>query len=433
MLKRAFRDQRKADSGTQYALTDVSSEYLARFAPPSAKTLEKVQAALKKLRSLAELAQVQEEAYPYDIFTVRSLTSDERICTVYLNSALKKARASLISEARELVEHAKNLLPNFSETYRISAIVEGKANDLFKADEEIRIAIDLNPASSLTHYQYALFLLKEMEDFNSALMQIDAALKCDSGNLTLETARGLILTRLGRYEEGAEIYERIISLIAEHPRRWRIATLDQAAECYRRWAEVDRVSRDPTRQMAHLERSREILDIALSANDFDSRTGAAYVNVVEDVIFAAVAAHDGDAILRWLSKLSDAGHLLTCPPFRTLSIDHFKAVFPDGGDVMETIQELTRSRSVMWRVESCDLADLHASESDGPKQFGLIKRIFTEEKFGFITDSEGRDRFFHSNSLLNQKQWDALVEGTRVGFAIGTNSKGPCAVNVYRA
>ncbi|HMH12105.1 MAG TPA: NB-ARC domain-containing protein [Edaphobacter sp.] len=180
MLKRAFRDRRKADSGTQYALTDVSSEYLARFAPPNAKTLERVQAALKKLRSMAEHAQLQEEAYPYDIFAVRSLTTDERICAVYLNNALKKARAGLTTEARVLVEHAKNLLPNFSETYRISAIVEGKANDLFKADEEIRTAIDLKPESSLTRYQYALFLLKEMEDFNSALLQIDAALQNDS-------------------------------------------------------------------------------------------------------------------------------------------------------------------------------------------------------------------------------------------------------------
>jgi LuxR family glucitol operon transcriptional activator len=432
MLKRAFRDRRKADSGTQYALTDVSSEYLARFAPPSAKTLEKVQAALKKLRSMAELAQVQEETYPYDIFTVRSVTTDERICAGYLNNALKKARAGLTVEARGIIEHAKDLLPNFSETYRISAIVEGKANDFFKADEEIRIAIDLNQRSSLTRYQYAQFLLKEMEDFNSALSQIDAALQHDPGDLTLETARGLILTRLGRYEEGAEIYERIISLIASHPRRWRIATLDQAAECYRRWAEVDRVSRDPVRQMAHLERSREILDTALGTNDFDSRTGAAYVSVVEDALFAAVAAHDGETVLRWLSKLSDAGHLLSCRPFRALSIDRLAEAFPYGDGVMETIQELTRSRSVLWHVEPSDLMGSPARESGRTKQFGLVKRIFTEEKFGFITDSEGRDWFFHSNFLLNPKQWDTFAEGTRVGFAVGTNSKGPCAVDVYR-
>ena len=108
--------------------------------------LEKVQAALKRLRLIADQAHVQEEAYPYDIFTVRAETPDERICAVYLNSALKKARVGQIKEARENVEHSKNLLPNSSETYRISAIVESKGNDLFKADEEIRIAIDLNPS-----------------------------------------------------------------------------------------------------------------------------------------------------------------------------------------------------------------------------------------------------------------------------------------------
>jgi LuxR family transcriptional regulator, glucitol operon activator len=432
MLKRAFRDRRKADSGTHYALTDVSSEYLARFAPPNAKILERVQAALKKLRSLAELAQVQEEAYPYHIFTVRSVTTDERICAVYLNNALKKARVGLNAEARGIVEHAKSLLPNFSETYRISAIVEGKANDFFKADEEIRIAIDLNAGSSLTHYQYALFLLKDMEDFNSSLSQIDAALQIDPGELTLETARGLVLTRLGRYEEGAEVYERIMPLIAAHPRKWRIAALDQAAECYRRWAEVDRVSCDPARLMAHLERSREILDIALGKNDFDSRTGAAYVSVVEDAVFAAIAARDGEAVLSWLSKLSDAGHLLSCPPFRVLSIDRLAEIFPDGESVMETIKELARSQAVPWRPEPSDSARPPAREAARPKQFGIVKKILPEEKFGFITDGEGADWFFHFNFLLSPNQWETLAEGTRVEFALGTNKKGPCAVDVYR-
>jgi LuxR family glucitol operon transcriptional activator len=433
MLKRAFRDRRRADSGTQYVLTDVSSEYLARFASPSPKILEKVQAALKKLRSLTELAQVQEETYPYDIFTVRSTTTDERICAVYLNNALKKARAGLIAEARTNVEQAKSLLSNFSETYRVSAIVESKANDLFKADEEIRIAIDLNPESSLTHYQYSLFLLREMEDCNSALTQIDAALRYEVGDLTLETARGLILTRLGRYEEGAEIYERIISFIAARPRKWRISTLDQAAECYRRWAEVDRVQRDPARQMAHLERSREILDMALGANDFDSRTGAAYVNVVEDALFVAIATRDSEAVLQWLSRLTDAGHVLSLPPFRVLSVDRFAEAFPDGERVTQTINEMTRSRALCWRQEPGAFARSPAHEAGTATRFGVVKKMLTEEKFGFITDSEGTDWFFHFNFLSHPSQWEMLTEGTRVGFTVGTNSKGPCAVDVYRA
>jgi LuxR family glucitol operon transcriptional activator len=432
MLKRAFRDRRKYDSSTQYVLTDVSSEYLTRFAPPDAKTLEKVQAALKKLRVLADQAQAQAETYPYDIFFVRAATTDEKICAVFLKNALAKARVGLIADARESVEQAKSLLPNFSETYRISAIVEGKANDLFRADEEIKVAIDLNPGSSLGHYQYALFLLKEMDDPGTALIQIDAALRIAPGDPTLETARGLILARLCRYEEAAGIYERIMGGISGLARKWRISTLDQAAECYRRWAEVDRLQRDPVKQFAHLERSREILDVALATNNFDGKTGAEYTRVVEDAIFAAIAARDADAVLVWLSRLGDAGHLVSCPQFRSLSLDRISDAFRGDVALMTRIDELTSSWRSMWADEFAAGMGPVADEAGRPGRLGVIKSILKEEKFGFISDGEGHDWFFHLNFLVNPTQWEAFTEGTRVRFAVGANSKGPCAVDVQR-
>jgi len=157
------------------------------------------------------------------------------------------------------------------------------------------------------------------------------------------------------------------------------------------------------------------------------------VNVVEDALLAAIAAHDDASVLRWLLKLSDAGHLLSCPPFRVLSVGRLAEVFPDCEKVMEMIKEPTRVPTVLWHVEASDVPGSPVRDSVKLKQFGLVKKIFIEEKFGFISDSEGRDWFFHSNFLLNQKQWDTFGEGTKVGFAVGTNSKGPCAVDVYRA
>lgn len=430
MLKRAFRERRKTDSGTQYALTDVSLEYLARFAPPSPKTLEQVQAALKKLRLLVDQAHVQEVVYPYDIFTVRAETPDERICAVYLNSALKKARAGQIKEAREYVEHSKNLLPNSSEIYRISAIVEGKGNDLFKADEEIRIAIDLNPKSSLAYYQYALFLIREMDNSASALTQIDAALQIDRGQPTLETARGLVLTRLGRYEDAASIYERILSDLSTMPRRWRIPTFDQAAECYRRWAGRDRLSREPIQQMVHLQRAKEILDLALRANDFDNRTGAAYTGIVEDAIYACITAHDTEGIQNWLSQLADVSHIVDCPSFRALSVERLAEDFPDAPGLVDAIQESIKI--LRWQMMPGVVAEIQAHDGSRANSQGFIKKIFPEENFGFITDGEGKDWFFHHSHLIDSKQWESLAQGTKVGFAVGANRKGECAVGVYQ-
>lgn len=433
MLKRSFADRRKADSGTQYALTDVSSEYLSRFAPPGTKILDKVQAAFKKLRLLADQAQIQGEVYPYDIFVVRATSVDERICAVFLNNALQKARTGRTSEARQLVDRAKDLLQNFAETYRISAIVEGKAKDLYKADEEIRMAIDLNPGSSLARYQYALFLLKEMEDSSNALGQIDAALQIDKDDPTLETARALILTRLGRFQESAEIYERIIADLQNKPRRWRISTLDQAAECYRRWAETDWVSRDPVKQIAHLQRAVDILDLALTSKDFDDRTGIAYSSVIEDGLFAAISIRERQTVLEWLNRIADASHVVNCPAFRRLTVDRITDAFAEDQGTLEEIKALAKSRSVKW----CEnVSAPPASEESGSvvaTHKGQVKTVRREQKYGFITDTNGVDWFYHMTSFRDPKEYNFIEEGSAVEFTIGSNPKGPCAVNITLA
>lgn len=346
---------------------------------------------------------------------------------------LKRARVGQIKEAREDVAHSKNLLPSSSETYRISAIVESNGSDLYKADKEIRIAIDLDPKSSSARYQYALFLLKHMEDPDSALAQIDEALLIDRGQPTLETARGLILTRLGRYQEAAGIYERILSDLSAMPRRWRIPTLDQAAECYRRWTETDRLSRDPAQQMAHLRRAREILDLALGANDRDKRTGATYASIVEDAIYACIASSDPEGVLTWLSHLGDASQVVDCPPFRRLSIERLAKDLPNGDGLVEVISRSAKTSKVKWHLAPDATAKWPARDEGKIRNHGIIKRIFPEEKFGFIADGEGKDWFFHLNHLLDPKQWESLGEGMRVGFSIGTNRRGECAVEIFRA
>jgi len=252
-------------------------------------------------------------------------------------------------------------------------------------------------------------------------VQIDTALEIDPDDSTLATARALILMRLGRYEESATIYEDVISRIAEKPRRWRLPTLDQAAECYRRWAEMDKQQRDPAKQMTHLERSREILDLALANKDFDSRTGSAYTNVVEDAIFAALNLRDREAVIRWLSVLIDARHVINCPPFRILSLDRLPETFPKDEELLEKIKHLPGMQNESMRV---------ALDAGSAKPSGVIKSILTQEKFGFITDSRGRDWFFHATFLADPREWEELEAGRKVEFEMGSNNKGPCAVEV---
>ena len=60
---------------------------------------------------------------------------------------------------------------------------------------------------------------------------------------------------------------------------------------------------------------------------------------------------------------------------------------------------------------------------------GKIKKVVRERGFGFISDTDGREIFFHQSSLV-EKNFDALKEEQSVEFEIEDSPKGPRAVNI---
>ena len=61
---------------------------------------------------------------------------------------------------------------------------------------------------------------------------------------------------------------------------------------------------------------------------------------------------------------------------------------------------------------------------------GKIKRVVRERGFGFISDTDGRELFFHQSGVVDV-QFDALKEEEKVEFDIEDSPKGPRAINVH--
>jgi len=57
---------------------------------------------------------------------------------------------------------------------------------------------------------------------------------------------------------------------------------------------------------------------------------------------------------------------------------------------------------------------------------GKVKFFNTSRGFGFITQNEGEDLFFHVSEL----RAETVNEGDQVEYEIGESRKGTCAVNV---
>jgi len=60
---------------------------------------------------------------------------------------------------------------------------------------------------------------------------------------------------------------------------------------------------------------------------------------------------------------------------------------------------------------------------------GKIKKLVRDRGFGFISDTDGREVFFHQSSLVDVT-FDTLNEDQEVSFDIENSPKGPRAINV---
>lgn len=60
---------------------------------------------------------------------------------------------------------------------------------------------------------------------------------------------------------------------------------------------------------------------------------------------------------------------------------------------------------------------------------GKIKKLVRERGFGFIDARDGREIFFHRNSLLNIK-FESLNDDQAVEFDVQKSHKGPVAFNM---
>jgi LuxR family glucitol operon transcriptional activator len=327
MLKRSSLDGKVREGAIQLSLTDVSSDYIARFSPPEKHIFEKIQQASKKLNLQIQQSSVRQAAYKFDLQAVRASTRDQKIAAFHLNAALDLSRLHDLAGARKSIASAKELLPTFAEAYRISSFVESRADELYKASQEIEEAAQLEPDSALIRYQFANFLTNKLEDYERALIECNAAIKIEPNEGALLTLKALILTRLGKYSEAAPIYDSILGELADRPKKWRISTRDQAAECYRRFSEQDRTMKNVDEFKRHIERACVIIEEAMAANDYDRSTGYLYLNVIEDSLFFAIKEMDESYGLSQFQRVFDASHILNIPSFARLTLERFESSF----------------------------------------------------------------------------------------------------------
>lgn len=415
-----------------YQLSEPARAYIASAQAPSKDSFTLVQQRLQTLRRMAEHEGVTQATYKYEIFSVRAASRDERIAAVYLRQALNELNQGRFDEARARVATAKALLPSYAEAFRIASLVESRDGKIFRAAEELEQARQLAPNSPLVRYCYAQFLLRELEDFDSALEQLLAADRLDPGDPAILGAKALVLTRLGRYRDAASIYETLIEAISERPRRWRVSTFDQAAECYRRWAEVDDKNRDAVEFSGHMTRALQILSLAVASGDVDQHTANRVARVLDQCVAHAAMLRDPDHLRASLPAFEA---LLDGIPGRRLAFKNQARVVESCAswpDIAERVEAMCQARSTGFETNE----DAPESTADSTIvdasvfAHGVVDTLPIGLSYGFVRDSRGRRWFFHRSAMARKEDWLKLRPGMGITFQVGSNEQGPCAIGV---
>jgi len=432
ILKRAFETSstRPEDPSVGYYISEFASEYIDKFAPPSSAVFSGVQDSLKQLRQMSEATALQRAAYKYDIYAAKAETRDQRICATYLRKALSKLRNKDINGARADINEAKRLLPTYCESYRVSALIETEAGELFAASRELEAAEQLDPSSPLVKYSYALFLLKFLHDYENALLRIDAALRLDPGEFALESVRALILTRLGRFQEAGASYESLLKRASDRSPKRRIELADQSAECFRRWAELNIREKDSEECEKHFVRALEVVSTAIQNREFDEDLVRRFQRVLDDGLRYAIGRHVPQFANNLVQSIQKHSGLLHPSGLWATFRDHYS----ESVSAVSTV-EFGRPLSEPSKAEVTAPEMTSAVQEKQPAQVrktvartGRILRLLLG--FGFLEDSDGKEWYFHRNSFTPPTRWNQLRRGREVSFEIGENQRGPCAIRV---
>jgi LuxR family transcriptional regulator, glucitol operon activator len=399
-----------------FSLTDIAEKYLTRIAPPPSDLLQDVAQRLREVRLLTEVNQVSRAAYKYEwtVIECDSRNLDQLIAASMLRRAVSAQRKGEYVQAEQLIDDAKQVIPTFSEIYRIQAGLEVVRQRLYPAEEAFRQAIEYGPRSAKARYARANFLIDHNGDLDMALADIDIALSLDPNEPTIETAKARILTRLGKYAEARDLYQTLLRGIDDRPRRWRIPTRDQAAEAFRRSMEHDREMSDEESFVEHFTAASRILLDAHRRLDWDEKTMARLKRVHSD------AARN--ACQRQSAKIANSV---------SSELKRFSQPVIDGVLGDPWVKRMT----ALWPTAlaaklGATVADLAPSQSGSipDTEPGEVDTLL--ETYGFIEDRGGRRVFFHSSEVFPAEAWRQMRIGDLVTFRIGANAKGPVAKDV---
>jgi cold shock CspA family protein len=117
---------------------------------------------------------------------------------------------------------------------------------------------------------------------------------------------------------------------------------------------------------------------------------------------------------------------LTLPPGKEVVVRRE----PGEGSLHDPVETVVLDAFKAARRQLARIAEIRRGDRRRPAEpRALVSRIFADDGYGFLRTLDGREVYFHRNSVLHG-DFDRLEVGTEVRFAEGTGDEGPQASSV---
>ena len=441
-----------------YQIGEMARAYLAKHHPLSAEELGAVQGRRRQIVAAREDYATAGRRNPYLRSTVSIRSPRDVVAARLLTEALRASRRGDYQAARENVNRAQGLAPEYYEVHRVAAFVDLESGQVLQAKQAFDMAVELNPESPQLRYFRGRFLLEQLDDMDGAERDLQIARGMAPDQPEVMSTLGRVWLYSGRVDEARDILAPMLDGPHEtHVHRYVadliLQTHTRAADRFAHESRYESALGKMEDASAFLEGldpelvDRRMLVHLAKTKRFLSRIDRWAVGIGGDY------EQRSSAIQKWVEARtpSPADTVPTTDRSRQNGTVFSLPVMENYGFLRVTNGSehfFHRSRlrdPAVWEslsvgaVVSCDIepvpdgqpaaVDLVVQKEGrvvrdelGQELIGIIRQLHPQRGFGFVRAVDGPSYFFHRSMVPKVADWVALREGAEVTFEVGVNA-----------
>lgn len=430
MLRRNTKVQQE-NYETTYEVLETSRKYLIKVKPISADRQQEIMQRNRQMLGAIETNTKESNSNPFSMRSVRTRSRSDAVIAAEVRHAfnnglkanrdfqkvndkhshlsaselerLQKRGEDLLRSAVESIGKCARIAPGYFEVYRVEAYLHWVERNLNGARDSYEKAVELEPNWAPLRSFYGGFLMRYLQDHNSARTQFEEANRLSPDDPNVLTDLATLDIQEGNYLEAQNGLEKVLdSIVApEYIKR-------KAWTVY-----IDSFGRS-AEDLSRNSNYTDAIECLRKMQQSFSRCPDQFVD--KRLIFILSKKHQ--TIDHLIRSVYDESQIVSLKNIQNW--------------ISELEKEIKKTGSAKYDSSN----RIHDEQLGGADQkyTGIIKNIDREKCFGFITLSESnsqpRDIFFHRSDFKKFADWHECAINDLVSFSIKSVKKGCQAFDI---